>query len=302
MTFEHYILTRFALSYFEGVGDACLDEQYLDYRFSLFESVCLPSVKSQTCQNFKWLVLFDSRTPTRFKKRIEALQKDYPQLLPCYIDLKKEADLLPVEKYIQPNDEYETVVRGLSKNADTLENDRPSRIILPGVIHRIIDLHSCSPDYYVTTRLDNDDALHKDYVSIVQQKVLANPQHVIFDFVNTYKFILDEGIVYRYSLENGHFLTLVEPADGLFQTILFWNHLYASRFVETLHFHQRPLQLELVHKNNYVNAFTELSVAGLIEGLVYFREKDFGLKNTTISRRKTLLTIGSLLKHRLIGT
>lgn len=301
MSFEHFILTRFALSYFEGVGEACLDEQYLDYRFSLFEEVCLPSVKNQTCQNFKWLVLFDSQTPARFRKRIEAHQKNYPILLPCYIDLKKEAHLVPVEKYIQHNDNYESIVRGLSRNAAQLENDRPSRLILPGVIRRIIDLYSCTPDFFVTTRLDNDDALHKDFISIVQQKVQADPRYVIYDFVNTYKFILDERIVYRYSLENGHFLTLVEPADGLFQSILFWNHLYASRFVETLHFHQQPLQLELVHKNNYVNAFTELSMAGLADGFVHFREKDFGLDSLSLSRRKALWMVGSLLKHSLIG-
>lgn len=301
MSFEHFILTRFALSYFEGVGEACLDEQYLDYRFNLFEKVCLPSVKNQTCQNFKWLVLFDSRTPVQFRKRIEGLQKCYPSLFPYYIDLKKETDLPPIEKYIQLNDEYEGIVGGLSKNVTHLENDRPSRLILPRVLRRIIDRHSCSPDYYVTTRLDNDDALHKDFISIIQQKVIANPQHIIYDFVNTYKFIFDEGIVYQYSFENGHFLTLVEPAGGLFQSVLFWNHLYASRFVETIHFQQRPLQLELVHKNNYVNAFTDLSMAGLTAGLVHFREKDFGLEGLSISRRKALWMVGSLLKHSLIG-
>ena len=246
-------------------------------------------------------MLFDSQTPARFKKRIEAHHDNYPNLLPCYIDLIKEAPLVPVEKYIQPNDEYESLVRGLARNVAQLENDRPSRLILPGVIRRIINMHSCSPDFFVTTRLDNDDALHKDFIFIVQQKVQANPRHVIYDFVNTYKFILDEGIVYRYSLENGHFLSLVEPADGLFQSILFWNHLYASQFVETFHFHYSPLQLELVHKNNYVNAFTELSMAGLTDSLIRFREKDFGLENITVSRKKALWMVGSLLKHRLIG-
>lgn len=300
MSFEHFILTRFALSFFEGVGEARLDEQYLDYRFNLFETVCLPSVRNQTCQNFKWLVLFDAQTPARYRNRIEAHHYNYPNLLPCYIDLHEEASLAPIEKYIQYNDEYESIVMGLSGNAAQLKNDRPSRLILPGVIRRIIDLHSCSPDYFVTTRLDNDDALHKDFISIVQQKVKANPRHVIYDFVNTYKFILEERIVYRYSLENGHFLTLVEPAEGLFQSVLFWNHLYASRFVETFHFHQHPLQLELVHKNNYVNAFTELSLAGLTDGLVHFREKDFGLGNIAISRKKAFLMIGSLLKQRII--
>ena len=229
MSFEHFILTRFALSYFEGVGEACLDEQYLDYRFRLFETICLPSVKNQTCQNFKWLVLFDSQTPAKFKKRIENLRKEYPPLLPCFIDLRAEADPASEKMYHQLNDEYESIVSGLSHNVTHFDNDRPSRIVLPNVIRKIIEKNSCSTDYYVTTRLDNDDALHKDFIRIIQQKVMANPRHVIFDFVNTYKFILDEGVVYRYSLENGHFLTLVEPAGGLFQSVLFWNRLYASR-------------------------------------------------------------------------
>lgn len=299
MSFEHFILTRFSLSHFEGVEEANLDERYLDYRFTLFETFCLPSVKNQTCQNFKWLVLFDSNTPDRFKNRIEALHEEYPLLIPCFINLISEEKAAPFEKYSLLNDEYETTVKGFSKNKVQLEHERPSRLVLPSVIHRIINSLSGSPDFYVTSRLDNDDVLHKDYVSIIQQKVKENPRRVIFDFVNTFKFILEEGIVYQYPLENGHFITLVEPSDNLFQSVLFWNHLYASKFVETLHFYQRPIQLEIIHKTNVVNAFTELCVTGMVHGFVHFRTSDFGLTAAALSFKRYCIIFGSLVKKKI---
>jgi hypothetical protein len=40
-----------------------LNGAWLDHRHQLFEKYCVPSVRRQTNQNFRWLVLLDSRTP-----------------------------------------------------------------------------------------------------------------------------------------------------------------------------------------------------------------------------------------------
>ena len=80
MTFKHFILTRFNLPIFQPkVGEkkvSHLDEEYLNYRFDLFERFCLPSVKGQTCQDFRWFVLFDAATPAVFRNRIGSLQEE----------------------------------------------------------------------------------------------------------------------------------------------------------------------------------------------------------------------------------
>lgn len=55
-----------------------LDEAYLKERFALFETYTLPSLKKQTCQNFKTIILFHRSTPKEYKKKISQLQKEYP--------------------------------------------------------------------------------------------------------------------------------------------------------------------------------------------------------------------------------
>ena len=88
--FEHFIVTRFNLPLFkakvEGKVVGNLDETWLAGRFDLFERYCLPSVKGQTCQNFRWIVLFDAATPQKFKDRFKSYCDGYDRLIPCYID------------------------------------------------------------------------------------------------------------------------------------------------------------------------------------------------------------------------
>lgn len=65
---QHFILTRFNLLIFNKnkEGKKVRTIKWLEHRFMLFEKYCLPSVKNQTCQDFQWIVLFDSSTPERF--------------------------------------------------------------------------------------------------------------------------------------------------------------------------------------------------------------------------------------------
>ena len=69
MNFEHFIITRFNLPIYSKTKSGNIsstETKYLDNRFKLFMNYCLPSIKQQTCQNFKWLVLFDINTPDEY--------------------------------------------------------------------------------------------------------------------------------------------------------------------------------------------------------------------------------------------
>lgn len=85
---RHFILTRFNLLLWQQdkEGQKVRTIKWLEHRFLLFEKYCLPSIKNQTCQDFEWIVLFDSTTPERFKERIISYQKDCPQFLPVYVE------------------------------------------------------------------------------------------------------------------------------------------------------------------------------------------------------------------------
>lgn len=286
--FRHFILTRFNLplsSRKEGIGIDVCGEEYLSYRFKLFEEFCLPSVKKQSCQNFKWLLLFDENTPKVFKERAEGWHKNYQNLIPCFLDVEQYGGIGPSVKPVIDVDNDETMLRITREYvSDVLDN-----------------LGDISSRWCITTRLDSDDAIHQDLIKKIQQIFLKAPGESVIDFVASYKYISEEHIVYRYWLKNGHFISLVESPDRKPRTVLFCNHLMIDNFVHVQHVYGLPLQLELIHGGNVVNGYTELSVSGLLCAFFHFHKKCFGIKDKPYSRRKALWMVGSLLKHRLIG-
>ena len=71
MKFKHYIVTRWNLLdpktdiYNYGISDP---DGWMRRRITLFEKYCLPSVMSQTCQDFTWLLAFSQKTPSYITK------------------------------------------------------------------------------------------------------------------------------------------------------------------------------------------------------------------------------------------
>lgn len=286
MTFSHYILTRFNLplsSLQKGQTSAVCKPEYLFYRFSVFEKFCLPSVRNQTCQSFKWLVLFDNNTPESFKQRAAGWHRAFPNLIPCYLDVDVYGGIL--ENPCPVND---------------VDTDGPMQQITSRFVTDVIrSMERTLPEWVLTTRLDSDDALHRDLVKVVQGFFLKNPKMMAFDNVFTYKYILDESIIYRYKLINGHYLTLAEKTGDSFRSVLFCNHLAMDKYVEVQHIYGRTLQTELIHSGNVVNGYTDLSISGLRYALFHFRGHEFGYDGVRFSRKKAVYMIGSLLKRRL---
>ena len=133
--FRHVILTRFNCRFSRNQTDR---EMYirsrpgwLESRFELFERYCLPSVRAQSNQNFVWYIYFDSKTPSHF---LERARMSFEQQNNILIKLCNVYTL------------------------DTLRFDL------------MIDLGDAC-DWLLTTRLDNDDGLHKDFVSHLHREV-----------------------------------------------------------------------------------------------------------------------------------
>lgn len=283
MTFQHYIITRFNVSLEPAGHSKVCTREYLDYRFPLFEQFCLPSVIGQTCQDFKWLVLFDSNTPNDFLQRADNIHKRYPNFIPCHLD---------VSRY--------TKEPFFINHVGDIETDQCLCGILSLFIKECINrITPVVPDFYVTTRLDSDDGLHHDMVATIQQKVKRNAQFVAYDFVYSYKYILNERIAYRYPLLNGHFITLVEPSSESLRSVYFCNHLHIDKFVSIEHFYQRPLQTELIHDGNVVNDFTELTISGLLYALLHFHGRDFGYAFLEYSYKRAFYILAFLIKERI---
>ena len=58
--FVHYIVTTFNCGLYKRSWDT---GKWMEKRLELFEKYTLPSLKAQTCQDFKWLLMFDPATP-----------------------------------------------------------------------------------------------------------------------------------------------------------------------------------------------------------------------------------------------
>lgn len=305
MSFEHYIITRFNLPVFlpkvDGhLASSACDESYLDYRFMLFETYCIPSIKNQTCQDFKWLILMDYNTPDKFKKRLQQLHEEYKNLIPFYLDIKQYEAPYPQE-YINLYNAYAPVA-GIP-DYEHIEDD-PKRelqhIITPMFVRDCIMSLSKGSEYIITTRIDNDDSFHKDLVATVQDRVKAKPERIVLDYPYTYKFILNDKIAYRYTLKNNHFLSLVERSTDTLQSAIYWNHLFIDHFVKIEHIYTEPMQIELIHGNNVVNDFTELTIPGLVYAITHLKRSFFGYDNVPISYYRYLRIILFLLKEKVV--
>ena len=108
--FKHFLITRFNLRKDDWTTNkkniAVLTEEWHKNRFKLFTDYCFPSVKSQTNNQFLWLVFFDTTTPDNYKKLIASLQEEMSNFIPLYIDGMSQ--FLPsIKSYINGfNEEY----------------------------------------------------------------------------------------------------------------------------------------------------------------------------------------------------
>ena len=113
--FSHLIVTRFNLELFGSCGR---DPDWLADRVCLFERFCYPSVRGQTNQEFRWLVLLNAETPREVRDRIGALA-EWPPFRPCFL---QQHNLEAIQKAIRNNipDDIEYLMTTTLDNDDAL--------------------------------------------------------------------------------------------------------------------------------------------------------------------------------------
>jgi len=217
--FQHYILTRFNLRATDWTTtknkEKVLTEEWLKERFDLFENYCFSSVKNQSNQNFKWLVFFDINTPENYKLKVEEYRKSYDNFYPFFIDG-------------MPN-------------------------FLPEIIKniRLLDTEK----FIITSRLDNDDCIHEDYINVVQS-YFDSQNHLAIDLIDGYTLQTGKNIRlgFQKHLYNP-FISLIEMKDD-FKSVWFrsrhgsWKHEKNIIRVK-----DKRLWLGVIHAKNKVNQF-----------------------------------------------
>ncbi len=239
---KHFILTRFNVRVKEWhttkKGELVLSDEWLEHRFKLFETYCFPSVKNQTNQDFTWFVFFDAQTPTVYKNRIDQLHRQYINFLPLFIN--DFSELLPVVK-----------------------NEIKARIH-PGV------------SYIITSRMDNDDSLHKEYIREVQRE-FKQQSLALVDIVDGYNLSIEPTVkLGKIRSHLNPFSSLIEEALNP-QTVLSRSHTDwgKSNIITVKH---KRLWLQIIHEKNKVNTYRGIRVASLNK-----LHSDFGISLSLVS-------------------
>ena len=218
--FQHYILTRFNLRAKNWTttknNEKVLTEEWLEERFDLFENFCLSSVKNQNNQNFKWLVFFDINTPEVYKRKVEAYQNTYQNFIPCFID------------------GMENFLPEIKKNIKQMDAE----------------------DYIITSRLDNDDCIHEDYIQSVQDQ-FAKQEHEAIDIIDGYTLEMGEtNRLGRLTKLNNPFISLIEK-KGDFKTVWFRERHGSWKYEKNMtKIKNNRLWLSIIHSRNKVNEFS----------------------------------------------
>lgn len=210
---KHFIITRFNLRSTDPSSARMIDENYLAQRLDLFERFCLPTVRNQTRQDFKWLVLFADDTPASAKARI-ARYAEWPNFVPVYLGAGLDhVGRLVVEPY-------------LDGSAQTL----------------------------ITTRIDNDDGLCRDYIEKVR-RYESTAERVVVQFPVGYVWHRDR--IYLDRQEHNAFTTLIEPLPAgngsEFFTIYKGSHSGIQRLGRVIDADDGPGWLQVIHDTNLEN-------------------------------------------------
>jgi len=216
--FQHYIITRFNLRRKDWNttknNEVVLSDSWLKERFELFENYCFPSVKNQTNQNFKWLVFFDTNTPNNYKNKINKLVDDYKNFQPFFID------------------GMELFIPSIIKNVSHLDDKK----------------------YIITSRLDNDDCLHKDYVSIVQS-YFNKQNYMAIDIVDGYGMKIGNKVrLGKMRHAYNPYISLIERKEN-FKTVWHKGHTHWKYEKNIFEVKNKPSWLTIIHQKNKSNRF-----------------------------------------------
>ncbi|MGA3171440.1 MAG: glycosyltransferase [Chthoniobacteraceae bacterium] len=205
----HVILTRFNVPIGGREKAIRMQGAWLSERFALFSDFCLPSVLDQTCKKFKWIIFFDRETPGEFKERIREFSAGNDQIVPYFVE---------------------------SWSAE--------------IVRAAIDsVRATSHRWLLSSRLDNDDAIHERFIESLQ----TNLQPESFEYYN-----FPDGLIYAnerlYSWEDrsNAFLSRLEPIEG-FKTAWELQHPDVIRLHRVKQLGLRNAWVQNVHGTNVSN-------------------------------------------------
>lgn len=217
--FSHYLITRFNLKNpkwdVTKNNETLLTDEWLEHRLWLFENFCFPSVAAQTNRNFNWLIYFDTTTPQHYKERIEAIVAGQPNIKLFYID-GMAAFYPEIKKFITQN--------------------------------------TAGKDYLITSRIDNDDCINKNFIDVVQQQ-FKSQDYMAVDVIKGYSLQIKPDIMLgkKEHIFNP-FISLIEKNTDP-KTVWFNDHNLWKKETRIIQVSDKRLWMSIIHEKNKVNEF-----------------------------------------------
>jgi len=167
----HIILTRFNVRTAGREKQLRSKNTWLKDRFDLFDRFCFPTIKNQTNLEFIWLVYFDEDTPLEYKNKITEYQTSCANFKPYFIG--------------------EWTTEAVHSAIRTLFKEQ----------HK----------YLLTTRIDNDDGIHEQFIETLKGAV-SSKLPCYYNFPNGLTF--KDGFCYSHQDLSNAFLSYMEPIDN----------------------------------------------------------------------------------------
>ncbi|MTE27623.1 glycosyltransferase [Winogradskyella ouciana] len=217
--FKHYLITRFNLRNknwdVTKNNETLLTREWMTHRIGLFSNFCLPSIASQTNKDFQWLLFFDQTTDDDFKQELETLLKPYPHFKSFYVD--------------------------------GMDAFHPS-------IKAYVSEDSKDSSYIITSRIDNDDCIHKEYIDTIQHQ-FTSQDFMAIDVLKGYSLqISPEIMLGKKEHIFNPFISLIEKNVEP-KTVWFSDHNMWKKESRRIEIANKRLWMSIIHEKNKVNEF-----------------------------------------------
>lgn len=186
----------------------------MNERLELFANYCFPSVSNQTNQNFEWLLYFDVSTSENHKDKIAKIIGNKTNIKTFFIDG------MPVFN--------ESIIKYVEENIST--------------------------EYLITSRIDNDDCIHKDFINEIQ-KHFKKQDFLAIDNIKGYTLQIEPNFILgkKEHIFNP-FISLIEKNDQP-KTVWHYVHNMWKKEPRLIHVTEKRLWLSIIHGKNKVNEF-----------------------------------------------
>lgn len=120
------------------------------------------------------------------------------------------------------------------------------------VFSEYVDNGNIGDEYFITTRIDNDDMLANDYIEQIQQYANTNLHECVLSFEQGKKYDLKTKKEYNFKRKDNHFLSMIGKKG---ECILQYNHakIFESGKKVVMLESQKPMWTEIVHDTNVIN-------------------------------------------------